>query len=108
MTELAFDAHGHRIQAICQGITQNKAYDASAVVDNAVSGVCQVAIVYCTTDAHFKQTNDGSTPAATTSDQPITAKVPMFVRTVPGKSKFAFIKQAGSSAGTGYVTEGGD
>lgn len=81
------------------GRTINVAYTETAAATGAVSKTTTKIMIWCSTDAFIKV---GSNPTATTSDMPITGKVPMFFDCTP-EDKVSAIQQG--SNGTVYVTE---
>lgn len=100
--ELATDRFGHRIQAFRLGITQKKAIGGGSLpIDNPVGTT--MVMLHADADCYVAQ---GTTPVATAADFPLDAGAYIFVRTIPGKDKFAFIQRTGADSGTGFVTEG--
>ncbi len=95
------DENGYPVPVFRMGTVHKKAYtDSSAAITAAISEKCQLVIVWCSTDAHFRV---AATPVAVVTDRPITAKVDVLVRVKGGTDKIAAIRQ--SSSGDMYVTE---
>lgn len=102
-TRLAVDKYQHPIQALLPGTTQTVAISGtSAATTNALSTDTLVIRVLATTNCFIKIAT--GSPTATTSDFPLIANIPEYLR-VDGKST---VKVAGiqmSASGSLYVTE---